>query len=72
MAEKLLRTFNLVDGAGKVHVAREYQTVIDTSDLTGSSSIGGLKQYRLADGTPLNVDGNGFKDVRTGVGLTWQ
>lgn len=43
--------------------------MIDTSNLSGHSSIGGLKSYRLADGTHLNVDGEGFKSL-TGATLT--
>ncbi|MFM0091552.1 hypothetical protein PQR46_32120 [Paraburkholderia sediminicola] len=70
MAEALLRTFNLVDSDGKVYIAHEYQTVNDTSNLSGRSSIGGLKSYRLADGTHLNVDGEGFKNLDTGAKLT--
>jgi hypothetical protein len=70
MAEVFVKAFKVVDEAGVIYEAHEYQNMIDTSDLDGPSSIGGMKSYRLANGTHLNSDGDGFTNYRTGAKLT--
>jgi hypothetical protein len=50
---------------GAKHRAYMTQDHIDTSDLSGHSSISGLKTAKLQDGTPLNfVDENTFRRLR--------
>ena len=52
---------------GAKHRAYITQDHIDTTNLTGHSSIPGLKTAKLQDGTPLNfLDENTFKNVVTG------
>ncbi len=67
MTEVHVDTLHLVAADGSPVAVHVFQSRIDTSDLSGQSAIGGLKAYRLPDGTHLNVDGDGFKNVKAGA-----
>lgn len=67
MDEVHVDTLHLVATDGSPVAVHVYQSRIDTSDLSGPSTIWGLKSYRLPDGTHLNLEGDGFKNVRTGA-----
>lgn len=63
----------LCDASGKTHRAYIFQHWLDatTADSNGEEYIPGLKECRLADGTPLNfVDQSTFKNVLTEELLT--
>ncbi len=47
----------------------KHRTRIDTSDLDGPSWVEGAARHFLADGTAVNVVGDGFEVVATGERL---
>ena len=62
--------FTLIDQTGRRYEAYELTSPIDTSNLSGRSSVGGLSSYRLADGRRLNkIDEATFLLVATGAEL---
>ncbi|AIC88213.1 gp64 [Burkholderia pseudomallei] len=63
--------FEAVDKDGTKYTVVVRQDEIDTSTLSGRSSILGMKEFRLSNGEPLNrVSENVFRLVRSGVEIT--
>ena len=71
MASRLIDSFYLYDLRGRQYLAHLYQDYEEIWTAEGRSSIPRLKEYLLADGTPLNpVDENTFQNVVTDQLLT--
>lgn len=69
--EDLIDSFWLYGKNGRKHRAHTYQERIDTSSMSGRSSIPGMKVCRLNDGSPLNYkDENTYEIVTTGEIVT--
>lgn len=65
--QELTRSIECVDDDGGRHLVDEYQEVRETSDLSGTHVLRGLKDMRLRGGGPVNfIDENTFRIVRTG------
>jgi hypothetical protein len=59
--------FVAYDDENRVYSVVARQSRIDTGSLDGGGSIGGLKEYRLADGSAVNqLSDTEFKIVTTG------